>query len=79
MEKRFDIMEWIDEEGCYFTIESVDTWAEVQAYNNLNRTFFDNRTGNMGNTKNLPDAEFPIMDEFDIMEMSDEEIAALAE
>lgn len=79
MEKRFVVMSWIDEIGCYDTIDEVDTWAEVQAYNHRNYTFFDNRYGVMGNTSDLPDAEHPIMDEFDIMEMTDEEIISLVE
>lgn len=79
MEKRFAVMDWIDEIGGYFTIDEVDTWAEVQAYNHRDYTFFDNRCGAMGNTSDLPDAEHPIMDVFEVMEMTDEEIIALVE
>lgn len=77
LEKRFVIMQWIDEIGCYDTFDEVDTWVEVQAHNNFDRTFFDSYTGRLGNTRNFPDAEFPIIDEFDIMGMSIEELMAL--
>lgn len=75
MEKRFDIAKWIDKEN--YVTESVDTWAELQKYSKYSYTFFDNHTGRMGNTYNLPPSFMPIMGEFDTI--SDEELVWLYE
>ena len=72
-------MKWVDEFCAYDVVTEVDTWAEVQEYNKYDWTYYDKRMGLLGETINLPDVEFDIEDEFDIMMLTDEEIFALVE